>query len=128
MTQLVHCTKKKQLPVVDDTNAVGNLLRDRQRMGRHENCHTSVRVAAEEVFYQPDATRIQPHHGFVHDQHGRIVQHRRTQHETLLHSVRVTFGKLIDEFRPDIAKLSALMDRDLSFWTDDASGRAQTNP
>ena len=37
-------------------------------------------------------------------------------------------NQLIDEFRPDIAKLSALMGRDLSFWTDNDSGRAQVGP
>ena len=81
---------------VDDPDRVGQLLGDREQVGRHQDRHARPGLRHEQVLDDPRAPRVEADQGLVDDQDLGVVDQRGGEDHPLLHPVRVVLGQLVD--------------------------------
>ena len=81
---------------VDDPDRVGQLLGDREQVGRHQDGDAGPGLGEEEVLDDPGAPGVEADQGLVDDQDLRVVDQGRGEDDALLHPVGVVLGELVD--------------------------------
>ena len=85
---------RDQLPVVEDADAVAELLGDREAVGREEDRDAARGEPAEELAERERALRVHADHRLVEDEDARPVDERGGERQALLHPVRVGLDQL----------------------------------
>ena len=86
-----------QPAVVDDGDAVGQLLHHVERVRRQEYRSPVVGQAAEQILELADALGVEPDRRLVDDEHFRLVYQGRGEDGPLPHAVGIAFGQVVDE-------------------------------
>ena len=83
----VRSSSCDDLTAVDDADAVAHLLGDLQHVRREEDRAPLLCQAAEQIFDDARAARVQPRGRLVEEEHLRRVQQRGRERELLTHAV-----------------------------------------
>src|SRR5262245_15212529 len=67
-------TVVNQAPVVNDADALGDLLGDVERVGRHEDRHAIFDLTLQKFDRRPDVARVEPDPRLVDDDDFRVMQ------------------------------------------------------
>ena len=87
--QLVEPPLKGDRSLVDDRNAVANLLDLRQQVARVEHRHPTLRKAPDQRTHVPDSGRVEPVGGLIEDKKPRIAEQCGCEPEALPHPHRI---------------------------------------
>src|SRR5437762_5528716 len=92
--QLFARPQRDQTPLMNDADAVGQLLGNTQLMGRDENGHALPRFFLEDFLEHARVMRIEPDHWFIQHEHFRIVQQRGGDGDAVPCAVRPSLAEL----------------------------------
>src|ERR1044072_4611228 len=95
LAQLIHRAERANVSALNDADAIAQRLRDFQRMRRHHDRVTTVRVLAEEILQDARSLRVQPDHGLIHDDDFRAMHEGARDDQLLPHAVAVALDQLV---------------------------------
>jgi hypothetical protein len=91
----LHRSRGDDLTRLDDGDPVAEGFRHLEGVGGQEDRAALVHEGLKEVLEEPSRSRIQAHHGLVHDDELGLVDERRGDEELLAHAVRIALDELV---------------------------------